>query len=512
MNNWQVIGGNMHFDGYRVRLTVDQKPGGGGLDYFVVTNESDENNVKVKIANGLVASVPENRPPRVFLQKKNESAESDVLVPDPKTLTLDVQEGDEWWVVYAEVTFATIGVTGETFPNGTVVKRVDGVNYSASKSSNNPYEDFNTEVAEGSDLGKRVESLLGSFTLADDVSPVPLAVLHIEGQKIKSIDRIVRDPLVFRDNIRLPFENVLPDPEAGAMLFGKTDPLSWTLLNRPNSFYPHTMQYNGSLTTPAPYWTPNTNHAVAVTDGGGFMRFAGVPTEEVPLLDADGDPVFDENNDPVYQMVPAEGGILRFANGAWEGYHDENAEEGDVLTLDPNGLPVWGPPQGGDLPPGVKGDILYHDGSDWQNLGIGDPGQVLKAGGDDLPEWGVASGDDGFYFFLDRGNELFVSTEAALAGSEEESNWSLEFDIETSTSSNWFGFFKAEDLSSTPPNPRGVTATARFDGNQYAGTPVAQSFYRIPIKRGGKIITTGGCYRENRVSTPTGLKAELIRI
>jgi len=44
------------------------------------------------------------------------------------------------------------------------------------------------------------------------------------------------------------------------------------------------------------------------------------------------------------------------------------------------------------LPDGVKGDILYHDGDDWQKLAIGDQYQVLTIGEDGVPVWGYVRG------------------------------------------------------------------------------------------------------------------------
>ena len=35
----------------------------------------------------------------------------------------------------------------------------------------------------------------------------------------------------------------------------------------------------------------------------------------------------------------------------------------------------------------AKGDILYYDGDNWVNLGIGTEGQVLKVSSEGIPEW-----------------------------------------------------------------------------------------------------------------------------
>jgi hypothetical protein len=62
MNNWQVIGGNMHFDGYRVRLTVDQKPGGAPATpphpWKVTRNDDTETETKrVRVHPGSIGGV-----------------------------------------------------------------------------------------------------------------------------------------------------------------------------------------------------------------------------------------------------------------------------------------------------------------------------------------------------------------------------------------------------------------------------------------------------------------------
>ncbi len=62
MNNWQVVGGNMHFDGYRVRLTVDPGKGGGAATpphpWKVTRNDDSETETKrVRVHPGSIGGV-----------------------------------------------------------------------------------------------------------------------------------------------------------------------------------------------------------------------------------------------------------------------------------------------------------------------------------------------------------------------------------------------------------------------------------------------------------------------
>lgn len=79
-------------------------------------------------------------------------------------------------------------------------------------------------------------------------------------------------------------------------------------------------------------------------------------------------------------------------------YHD--GDEWQKLTVGTDGqvlsafgdLPYWTELEDGEdgegLPPGIRGDLFYHDGDDWLNLGIGSLGNVLVSDGD-IPLWGA---------------------------------------------------------------------------------------------------------------------------
>ncbi len=115
---------------------------------------------------------------------------------------------------------------------------------------------------------------------------------------------------------------------------------------------------------------------------------------------------------------------------------------------------------------------------------------------------------DGFWFY--RENTLLgsVSWEDVLEewdkhnppGAPKPSNWSLELKVL---------FSSLRPMGTFPPV--GTEDTELFDGNPSADPVEAQTYYRIPLRRGGVWMTQGGVYRENRMLGP-GPTVEVVRI
>lgn len=121
---------------------------------------------------------------------------------------------------------------------------------------------------------------------------------------------------------------------------------------------------------------------------------------------------------------------------------------------------------------------------------------------------GGAAGIEGFTVY--RKNTVLgtISIADAIAGwdpeeaVEDPDNWSLEFAVSGSA---------LVAFGTTAPD--GVYDTDLFDGYASADPVEAQTFYRIPMRRGGEWICRGGVFRENIMCAGSnGPIVELVRI
>lgn len=117
---------------------------------------------------------------------------------------------------------------------------------------------------------------------------------------------------------------------------------------------------------------------------------------------------------------------------------------------------------------------------------------------DEIPTWipgggGGGGGLEGFLIF--RGNTLLgsISIVTAVTGwdpaavaPDNPDNWSLQFAVSRSAL-----------VAFGTTAPVGTYDTDLFDGDASAVPVEAQTFYRIPMRRGGTWICRGGVYREN---------------
>lgn len=130
------------------------------------------------------------------------------------------------------------------------------------------------------------------------------------------------------------------------------------------------------------------------------------------------------------------------------------------------------------------------------------------------------SGASSFIIYLADGTRFEVTNAQAMTGydSTTHNDWSLEFDVSSSALADY-----AE--SGTPAvmtNPLGVSTVNEpvageellHDADASASpSPVAQSYYRLPIIRDGKRVCYGGAFRENTYcSGSKGPVVELLRI
>jgi hypothetical protein len=103
----------------------------------------------------------------------------------------------------------------------------------------------------------------------------------------------------------------------------------------------------------------------------------------------------------------AQGEILFYNGSAWDNLGVGTS--GQVLKTQGAGSnPIWADESGGSgLPSGVQGNVLYHNGSSWVALAVGTDGQVLTSGGaganvawediGSLPSSEIADGDIVYY-------------------------------------------------------------------------------------------------------------------
>ena len=125
-----------------------------------------------------------------------------------------------------------------------------------------------------------------------------------------------------------------------------------------------------------------------------------------------------------------------------------------------------------------------------------------------------------FLIYLSDGTRFEVTQAQAISGFDPttHNDWSLEFDVSSSALADY-----AE--SGTPAvmtNPLGVSTVNEpvageellHDADASASpSPVAQSYYRLPIIRDGKRVCYGGAFRENTYcSGSKGPVVELLRI
>ena len=132
-----------------------------------------------------------------------------------------------------------------------------------------------------------------------------------------------------------------------------------------------------------------------------------------------------------------------------------------------------------------------------------------------------------FRIYQLNGNIMTIPMSAAMMGYAPDPetpstlNWSLQVAVTNLALDNF-----ADDGGDPPvmTNPIGTSAmddgktppganTELYDGNASADPAEAQTYYRIPIIRGGERVCNGGAYRENLVVRGSiGPSVELIRI
>lgn len=157
---------------------------------------------------------------------------------------------------------------------------------------------------------------------------------------------------------------------------------------------------------------------------------------------------------------------------------------------------------------------------------------ILTKDGLQLRGKGGSSGDShlGFHIYLADGTSFTVTRAQAMTGYDPvgdpvgppivppDTNWSLEFSVTDGVIDD----YAASGAPSVMTNPIGTNAmddgastagTELYDGDAGATTPVAQTYYRIPIIRGTVTVSGGGAYRENiKCVGSRGPIVELIKI
>lgn len=110
---------------------------------------------------------------------------------------------------------------------------------------------------------------------------------------------------------------------------------------------------------------------------------------------------------------------------------------------------------------------------------------------------------DGYYIVLSGDSTgTYISYTDAFDGYDPstDTDYSLEFGVTSSA---------LDALDST--NPTGTTSTQFYDGD--AATSTAQTYYRIPLVRSGKKVSSGGTFRENTFCAGSkGPIVELLKI